>query len=154
MWKVLSQGIHVQYESPITSGWNVARLGAQKSVLWHHSPSRRSAVPQDTTSGGRHKLPSLHVTFLDQSYFFIRHINCIRYNNRNHCLYRIAAYMFWIHEVRSSVLALCISQIDLGTHLQYTLIEPLDWLSGGILCLSVCSRKWVCCGLMSHSAIF
>ena len=36
----------------------------------------------DTTSGGRHDvLFSLKVTALDQSYFFIRHINFVRYNN-------------------------------------------------------------------------
>ena len=36
----------------------------------------------DTTSEGRHDdLSSLHVTALDQSYFFIRHINFMRYNN-------------------------------------------------------------------------
>ena len=36
----------------------------------------------DTTSGVRHDdLFSLHVTALDQSYFFIRHINFMRYNN-------------------------------------------------------------------------
>ena len=36
----------------------------------------------DTTFGGRHDvLFSLHVTALDQSYFFIRHINFMRYNN-------------------------------------------------------------------------
>ena len=35
----------------------------------------------DTTFGGRHEdLSSLHVTSLDQSYFFIRHINYMRYN--------------------------------------------------------------------------
>ena len=36
----------------------------------------------NTTSGGKHDdLFSLHVTSLDQSYFFIRHINYMRYNN-------------------------------------------------------------------------
>ena len=36
----------------------------------------------DSTSGGRHDdLSSLHATALDQSYFFIRHINFMRYNN-------------------------------------------------------------------------
>ena len=36
----------------------------------------------DTTSGGRHdNLSSLHMTSLDQSYFFIHHINYMRYNN-------------------------------------------------------------------------
>ena len=51
-----------------------------KPVLWCHSPSHRCAVPWDTT--GRHDdLSSLHVTSLDQSYFFIRHINYMRYIN-------------------------------------------------------------------------
>ena len=41
----------------------------------------------DTTSKGRHDdLSLLHVTALDQSYFFIRHINLMRYNNQNCCL--------------------------------------------------------------------
>ena len=36
----------------------------------------------DMTSGGRHDdSSSLHVTSLNQSYFFIRHINYMRYNN-------------------------------------------------------------------------
>ena len=46
----------------------------------------------NTTSGGKHDdLFSLHVTSLDQSYFFIRHINYMRYNNiwpcnpQSHC---------------------------------------------------------------------
>ena len=41
----------------------------------------REARQGDTTSGGRHdNLSSLHVTSLDQSYFFIRHIYYMRYN--------------------------------------------------------------------------
>ena len=36
----------------------------------------------DTMSGGRHDdLSSLHVTALDESYFFIRHNNFMRYKN-------------------------------------------------------------------------
>ena len=47
----------------------------------------------DTTSGGRHDdLSFLHVTALDQSYFFIRRVDFMRYNNIH--LLQFWAYIF------------------------------------------------------------
>ena len=64
------------------------RLGAQNT---YHDIIALSAAAQcretrqgDTTSGGRHDdLSSLHVTALDQSYFFIRHIDFMRKRKRS-----------------------------------------------------------------------
>ena len=62
------------------------RLGAQN--LYYNvtalaaTAQCREARQGNTTSGGRHgDLSSLHVTSLDQLYFFIRHINYMRFNN-------------------------------------------------------------------------
>ena len=69
-----------------TLAFHFSEIWHTKPLLWRHSPSRRSSVPWDTI--GRHDvwrghddLSSLHVTTLDQSYFFFRHINYMRYNN-------------------------------------------------------------------------
>ena len=69
----------------------VSRLTGQLIVCYTESCSttlysaERCVVRHDrgnTTSGRKHDdLFSHHVTSLDQSYFFIRHINYIRYNN-------------------------------------------------------------------------
>ena len=69
----------------------VSRLTGQLIVYYTESCSttlysaERCAVRHDRETrrlGGKHDdLFSLHVTFLDQSYFFIRHINYMRYNN-------------------------------------------------------------------------
>ena len=51
-----------------------------KAKTWPYTA--QSVVTWDMTSGGRHQnLSPAHVTSLDQSYFFICHINNVRYNN-------------------------------------------------------------------------
>ena len=67
---------HIQWE----------RLGAQNIyydvIALAAAAECRETRQGDTTSGGRHDdLFSLHVTSLDQSYFFIRHINYMRFND-------------------------------------------------------------------------
>ena len=64
------------------------RLGAQN--LYYDVTALAAAAQcrktrqEDTTSWGRHgDLSTLHVTSLDQSYFIIRHINYMRYNNKH-----------------------------------------------------------------------
>ena len=53
-------------------------LYSTERCQWLYRETRQG----NTTSGGKHDgLFSLHVTSLDQSYFFISHINYMRYNN-------------------------------------------------------------------------
>ena len=66
----------------------LVRLGAQNMyydvIALATAAQCRETGQGDTTSGGRHDdLFSLHVTALDQSNFFIRRINFMRYNNKN-----------------------------------------------------------------------
>ena len=70
--------------SCLPTNWAINFLLYRK--LKHDVIQRRALCREtrqgNTTSGGKHNvLFSLHVTSLDQSYFFIRHINYMRYNN-------------------------------------------------------------------------
>ena len=72
--------------SCLPTNWAIIFLLYRK--LKHDVIQRRALCREtrqgNTTSGGKHDdLFSLHVTSLDQSYFFIRHINYMRYNNMN-----------------------------------------------------------------------
>ena len=69
--------------SCLPTNWSINFLLYRK--LKHDVIQRRALYREtrqgNTTSEGRHDdLSSLHVTSLDQSYFFIRHINFKRYN--------------------------------------------------------------------------
>ena len=71
--------------SCLPTNWAINCLLYRK--LWHDVIQRRALCREtrkgNTTSGGKHDdLFSLHVTSLDQSYFFIRNVNSMRYNNR------------------------------------------------------------------------
>ena len=75
--------IEVFHALAFHSQWE--RLGAQNMYFdvtaLAAAAECRETGQGDTTSGGRHDdLFSLHVTSLDQSYFFISHINYMRYN--------------------------------------------------------------------------
>ena len=76
--------IEVLYSLAFHSQWVV--LGAQNMyydvIALAAAAQCRETRQGNTTFGGRHDvLFSLHVTALDQSYFFICHINFVRYNN-------------------------------------------------------------------------
>ena len=76
--------IEVLYTLAFHSQW--VRLGARNMyydvIALAAAAQCRETRQGDTTSGGRHDvLFSLHVTALDQSYFCIRRVNFMRYNN-------------------------------------------------------------------------
>ena len=62
----------------------------------------RETYKGDTTSRGRHEdFFALHVTSLDQSHFFIRHINYMRYNNTESWPPTAGGWQFWLDNVYS-----------------------------------------------------
>ena len=84
----VARGIHDfsgwDKSSCLPTNWAINCLLYRK--LKHDVIQRRTLCREtrqgNTTSGGKHDdLFSLHVTPLDQSYFFIRQINYMRYNN-------------------------------------------------------------------------
>ena len=95
-----TQKIHVARGRHEFSGWDKSSClptnWAINCLLYRklkHDVVQRRALCRgtrqgNTMSGGKHDdLFSLHVTSLDQSYFFIRHINYMRYNNISNALY-------------------------------------------------------------------
>ena len=88
-----TQKIHVARGRHEFSGWDKSLClptnWAINCLLYRklkHDVLQRRALCRETrqgntTSGGRHDdVSSLHVTSLDQSYFFFRHINYMKYN--------------------------------------------------------------------------
>ena len=78
-------------------------------------------------SGGRHEdLSPAHMTSLDQSYFFIRHINFMRYNNT----LSTPAYLIYEGPSKSSVMngSPCArrgyASLILCVHISHSIIHP------------------------------
>ena len=69
-------------------GWTNFQTNWAINFLLYRKPKHE--WPCDTTSGGRHEdLSSLHVTSLNQSYFFIYRINFMRYNTNHWILFSL-----------------------------------------------------------------